>query len=166
MTTVGHTIMGVTTATVFIPFPLSRNKKFLWLATAIFAANIPDIALPGWGHDRYYFSHSIVVNAIILFLFIGLMLTLRRDYKFQKHFIAMFSLAWMSHFILDSFYNHGKGLRAFWPISDAALNMPIPIFETTDSSSNLFLTYLIEFLVYGSVLLLVYGLRRFCIKKA
>jgi len=38
-------------------------------------------------------------------------------------------LAWLSHMLLDSFYNHGQGVAIFWPLSDARLALPIPWFS-------------------------------------
>ncbi len=36
------------------------------------------------------------------------------------------SLAWISHLLLDTFYNHKRGLALFWPLSNARLALPIP----------------------------------------
>ena len=38
------------------------------------------------------------------------------------------AIAWLSHLLLDSFYNHGEGIRIFWPLSEKALALPVPWF--------------------------------------
>jgi membrane-bound metal-dependent hydrolase YbcI (DUF457 family) len=40
------------------------------------------------------------------------------------------ALAWGSHFLLDSFYNHGRGIAIYWPFSTATLALPLPWFTT------------------------------------
>jgi membrane-bound metal-dependent hydrolase YbcI (DUF457 family) len=67
-------------------------------------------------------------------------------------------LAWLSHFVLDSFYNHGLGIAIYWPISDAVLNLPIPWFNTLDPSISLLSKFNlsvfgVEFLFYFPVFL-------------
>ena len=76
----------------------------------------------------------------------------------------------LSHYVLDSFYNHGVGIAIFWPYSDARLALPIPWFSTLNLSqpwlawSNVnwhtVKTCLIELACYGSLLGAVIWLRR------
>jgi membrane-bound metal-dependent hydrolase YbcI (DUF457 family) len=70
--------------------------------------------------------------------------------------VAAGAAAWLSHFLLDSFYSHGHGIRIFWPVSDAALNLAIPWFHVLKRSSPPDLatlrTLAIEALSYGALL--------------
>jgi hypothetical protein len=50
-------------------------------------------------------------------------------------------------------YNHGRGVAIFWPLSAAALNLPLPWFVTLDMSQSLTSAYntrvfLVEALFY------------------
>jgi membrane-bound metal-dependent hydrolase YbcI (DUF457 family) len=65
--------------------------------------------------------------------------------------------ALLSHYLLDSFYNHGRGIALFWPISDGRLALPIPWFSTLGSLTpaldwHLIRTCGIELVCYGSLL--------------
>ena len=65
-------------------------------------------------------------------------------------------MAWLSHLLLDSFYNHGRGVLIFWPLSRARLNLAIPWFATLQRPLSQFRAHtarvlLIEVMVYGAV---------------
>jgi membrane-bound metal-dependent hydrolase YbcI (DUF457 family) len=75
------------------------------------------------------------------------------------------SLAWVSHLLLDTFYNHGKGLAMFWPFSDARLALPISWFSVVKNlprpiTWELIRILLIELAFYGTLLLVVIILKR------
>jgi hypothetical protein len=66
-------------------------------------------------------------------------------------------IAWHSHLLLDTFYNHGQGLAIFWPFSSGRLALPFPFFRTMEtknyfSASNLQI-FAIEGLFYGAILI-------------
>ena len=132
MTLVGHGIFGATIAVVTIP--LDARVRRLALAMLAFAAlaNIPDLHLPYWGHERYGISHSVFVNgAIILLFLIPFLLSRRARRSIGGITVAVgCALAWLSHLLLDTFYNHGRGLAMFWPFSKGRLALPVPWFET------------------------------------
>ena len=44
--------------------------------------------------------------------------------------------AWLSHLLLDSFYNHDHGVAIYWPFSDGRFNLAIPWFNTLDLSQS------------------------------
>ncbi|MFW6051344.1 MAG: metal-dependent hydrolase [Myxococcota bacterium] len=158
MTTVGHTLTGLAIAFAALPSgPDARRRRGLAVLCAL-AANAPDAPLPGWGHDAYHVSHSLFVNAAIILAF---PLMLRGSDRARRAVAGwrgygVVAGAWMSHMLLDSFYNHGRGIAVFWPVSDAHLVLPIPWFSTVRppwrSAHNL-QVFGIELLVYGSVLL-------------
>ena len=69
------------------------------------------------------------------------------------------AVAWYSHLLLDTLYNHGKGLAIFWPFGSGRVALPIPWFSTLKvipllSSHNLRVAA-IEGAVYGTALLLI-----------
>ena len=71
------------------------------------------------------------------------------------------SFAWLSHLLLDSFYNHGKGIAIYWPFSNARLALPIPWFDVgAGSLAHLLQVFLIEFISYIPFLLLALLIRQ------
>ena len=69
------------------------------------------------------------------------------------------SAAWLSHLLLDSFYNHGRGIAIYWPFSDGRLNFSMPWFNTLDLSQSAIsqhnlTVYWIEFVAYLLVLII------------
>jgi hypothetical protein len=130
------------------------------------AANIPDLPVPGWGHDLYLVSHSIFVTLALLLVAetpFWLSPKLRAQAGGPRAF-AGFALAWSSHMLLDSLYSHGRGIAIFWPLSDAHLALPIPWFHTVrlhpwDHAHNLSV-FLVELAFYAPLLALCIYLRR------
>jgi hypothetical protein len=132
MTSIGHTLTGLSIAVAGMPRGLDRRRRFALLALCGTAANAPDFPLPGWGHHMYHISHSLFVTVALL---VGLAWWLRRRPDLRRRAagwrgLTLVGVAWMSHLLLDSFYNHGEGIGIFWPVSDAHLVLPIPWFET------------------------------------
>lgn len=172
MTQFGHLIIGISCGSLTGPPKLTRLQRMLLILLFASAANIPDIAVKGWGHDKYYFSHSVFVSlALIGFLFAAWFI-LCSFFKRDKHYRVVISLAfaWLSHLLLDSFYNHGLGIRIFWPISDSALSMPMPWLNVKDVSIPFFAwhntkIYLIEILTFVPILFLCLLLRYFKFEK-
>ncbi len=132
MTFVGHCMTGVAIGLVLIPQHFSRRQLLAGLAGCAVAANLPDLEVPYWGHANYGVSHSIFVNAALILALVGAAALLVRLWglKVSWKLIAAWAVAWLSHMLLDSFYNHGLGVRIFWPFSNAALVLPIPWFHT------------------------------------
>jgi membrane-bound metal-dependent hydrolase YbcI (DUF457 family) len=160
MSPVGHSIIGLAFAAVALP-PARGRKWQIGLAVAFVAiANLPDWPIPNWGHDRYDISHSIYVNLILIVLAVSVWWAIPL-FKSSVRFRCMLlgAGAWLSHLLLDSFYNHGQGIAIFWPFSDGRLNLSIPWFNTLDltqsaiSRHNLSV-YLIEFVAYLPVLII------------
>ena len=50
-------------------------------------------------------------------------------------------IAWSSHFLLDAFYNHGRGVGIFWPFSSSKLALPVPWFSTLQINLPLLSSY-------------------------
>lgn len=138
----------------------TRSKRAVILGMVLLA-NLPDWPIPGWGHSRYYFSHSIPVGLLLVFFAVALIRSssLRGSFYGSWHFIGASILAVFSHYLLDSFYNHGKGIALFWPVSDARVVLPIPWFSTMTKAPifgwhNL-KVWAIEFICFGLLSLVV-----------
>ena len=161
MTPFGHVIIGISCGNLVSPSRLAIWQKMVLLSLFALFANIPDFALNGWGHDKYYFSHSVFVNfGLICFLFAAWIILCSLS-KWEKHLnIAIgLSCAWLSHLLLDSFYNHGQGIGIFWPISNSALTLPMPWLNVRDVSIPYFAwhntkIYLIEVITFAPILFL------------
>jgi len=133
MTGVGHGIVGAACGITCMPASLSHRQKVLHLLAFIALANLPDLPVPPyWGHSLYYFSHSLFVNLAVIGVSVAIMYFLvgfvpgARDNPTYRWIILAGGLAWLSHLLLDTFYNHGKGLLMFWPLSTARLALPVP----------------------------------------
>ncbi|MBN2392967.1 MAG: metal-dependent hydrolase [Anaerolineae bacterium] len=132
MTPVGHSLTAITIGVVTVPETSPARVKTLYYAALVVLANVPDFPFTGWGHDAYRVSHSIFVNlALIVFcLSIGVF-AWRLSHRVVRWRMVLGGVAaWLSHLLLDSMYNHGKGIAIFWPFSDARLALPVPWFST------------------------------------
>lgn len=166
MSPVGHSITGLALAALALP--VAGKAPRLWLGGAAFIAlaNLPDWPLPGWGHDRYEISHSLFVNLALITtgaLVWRAVPALRQ--ALPARLILLAACAWLSHLLLDSFYNHGKGLGVGWPFLDCRLNLPVPIFRIVDTSLPLWHSrnlsvFAIELLAYSPLLALALRHRR------
>lgn len=155
MTTLGHSLTGLSLAALTLP----RGKTILWYLVVahffVFFANVPDFPLPGWGHASYNVSHSVFVTALLSSLLAMLLLLQRFNETVGRKIVVAWTAAWFSHMLLDSTYNHGRGIAIFWPFSEAHLALPQSWFETLTwppmSDRNL-RVFLIELGVYGTLL--------------
>lgn len=164
MTPVGHTLTGFAIASLAMPAGLRPRTKLGVYATMAVLANAPDAPFSWWGHARYDISHSVFVTAGVVTVLMVL-----GHYAFgrlPKSLLMGGALAWFSHLLLDTFYNHGKGLAMFWPVSDARVALPVPWFETMSTSElwgmhNL-RVFAVEGVVFGVVWLVAIfvGLRK------
>jgi membrane-bound metal-dependent hydrolase YbcI (DUF457 family) len=155
MTTVGHSLTGLSIAVLTLP----RGRSLLWYLLVghffIFFANVPDFPFPGWGHADYHISHSIFVTVLLASLLALLLLWPTFDARVGTKIMLAWSLAWFSHMPLDAMYSHGIGIAVFWPFSDAHLSMPIPWFDTIrwpPRSEHNLRVFRTEALVFGLVL--------------
>ena len=68
MTQVGHTLTGLAIGVACLPGKRSARARLIHLVAFGFLANIPDLPLKNWGHDLYYFSHSLFVNLLLILI--------------------------------------------------------------------------------------------------
>lgn len=164
MSPVGHSLIGATVGVALWPQFEGRKQRLVVLLGMIAAANIPDLPLPFWGHTSYRVSHSVfsgLVVATIIFLAMQASPLGRNRRKLNMVFWAA-TLALVSHYLLDTLYNHGKGLPMFWPFSDVRVALPIPWFAHMDgvnvlSWHNLQIG-LVELAAFGTLSLMVLAL--------
>lgn len=163
MTPMGHSLLGLAFAALALPEEVRSPKRILRSGGIAFGfvalANLPDWPLPGWGHDKYHISHSLFVNlGLICIAIAAVQMFANKTWIGGWRFLGLAALAWLSHLLLDSFYNHGRGIAIFWPMSKARLNLAMPWFANWDlsqpvvSQHNLSV-FGIEFLAYSPILL-------------
>lgn len=168
MTTIGHSLTGLSVAVLTLPQAQSRRWYALVAILCVTLANVSDFPFSGWGHNAYHVSHSIFVTALLASLMALLLLWPRFNARYGVMVIVAWSIAWLSHLPLDSMYSHGLGIAIFWPFSDAHLAMPVSWFETISlparSEQNL-RVFAIEALVFGAVLVACVSLRWAWLRK-
>lgn len=165
MTPVGHSLTGLAIGCIVCPASFPLRGKAAALAVFVLLANAPDLPLPSWGHDRYDISHSVFVTTAGIVALAIMLLSLPWSRRVLTPALVIGgAVAWYSHLLLDTFYNHGQGLAMFWPLSDARLALPIPWFTTMNRdqifSEHNARVFGIEGVVYGAVLVLAVGLRQ------
>ena len=163
MTTVGHTLIGLTVATLVLPRSLPNRKRVVFALWAILFASLPDLPLPGWGHNNYMVSHSLFVTSGLSLLLMLATTMPSLPWRLNVTVVLSWVVAWHSHPVMDSMYSHGRGIAIFWPVSDAHLVLTVPWLDTLHlparSAHNL-RVFAIEALCFGTVLLLSVVLRR------
>jgi membrane-bound metal-dependent hydrolase YbcI (DUF457 family) len=119
MTSTGHYLTGLSIGVLCLPQKSSRVHQILHLYVFTFLSIVPDLQFPGWGHGaKYYFSHSLYVNLSIIFLLLipFVLLPGVRKWVGGWHVLVGAPLVWLSHLLLDSFYNTGIGIAIYWPL--------------------------------------------------
>jgi len=162
VTTVGHSLTGLSLAVLTLPRRQSRRWYVLTGLLFVFFSNVPDFPLPGWGHSSYQVSHSVVVTLLLASLLALLLLWPTFHAHVGGRVIVAWSAAWLSHMVLDSMYAHGRGIAILWPFSDVHLTMAVPWFETLflpSPSEHDLRVFAIEAMVYGATLVSCVGLR-------
>lgn len=164
MTQVGHIITGIAIGVISMPEKKSTREKLLHLAIFALLANVPDFPFKNWGHDRYIVSHSMFINLFIMLSILPLLVYLK-DFRTRIGgwpVVIGGAFSWLSHLLLDTFYNHGLGLRMFWPLNRESLALPIPWFSVVRNplSWNTVHIMLVEFACYGGLLLMVIVLKK------
>ena len=167
MTQVGHSITGAALGVLCLPRVASTKQTTTHVIVFVLLSNILDLPLKNWSHEKYHVSHSIFVNLLFILTAIAILIYLRdiRTRIGGWPVIGGGTIAWLSHLLLDSFYNHGNGIAIFWPFSDARLALPIPWFSTVTSlpppvTPEMIQIFLIEFACYLPFLLLAVLIRK------
>ena len=163
MTTVGHSLTGLSIAVLTLP----KGRSLIWYLLIgqffVFFANVPDFPLPGWGHDSYQISHSVFLTALLASMMATLLLLPKFNEQVGAKVMFFWSITWLTHMVLDALYSHGNGIGIFWPLSDAHLILPISWFDTLSwppVSEHNRRVFAIEIAVYGTVLAMCIAARR------
>ena len=166
MTPVAHSLVGATIGATLINQHPSVCWKWTVIPAMVFCANLPDLPLPYWGHSHYAVSHSVFVGIALVACFSILLrgFPITRTTAGTWSLVIAGSLALLSHYLLDSFYNHGLGISVLWPVSDARLAIPIPWFTTMTTDPLLcwhnVKVWGIELLSFGMVTVVVLAIVR------
>ncbi len=160
MTPIGHSLTGIAVAAAVAPSAPRHARPALVLAIVV-CANLPDAPLPGWGHDRYDFSHSVFVGAALCVAGVTVLRLNRKRWPIAGSWpvIAAGIAALYSHYLLDCLYNRRPGMLLFWPVSDVRVALPVPWFQTMTLDPlfgwhNL-RVWGIEFVCYGTLTAIV-----------
>lgn len=164
MTPIGHSLAGLSFAVLGAPLGMSRARKAAFAAAFVVLPNLPDLPVRGWGHDDYVVSHSLIVNLVLAAVCVRILVSVPVAWRACGGLRGVLCgvLAWQSHFLLDSFYNHGKGVAIYWPVSKARLDLAMPWFRTLPGWALDWTTariVIIEAAFYGTVLALALGAR-------
>ena len=159
MTPIGHTITGLAIGYAAIPRDTPPKQKAWLLAAFALLGSAPDLPLPYWGHGRYFYSHSLFATGLgVLTLEAILAWRFRCRPPVGVSVMIGMAIAWFSHILLDSLYNHAIGMHIYWPFSDAKFALPLPWLSIGDRNNILSLhnvkVALLEILTFGPLLLL------------
>ncbi len=170
MTIVGHSLVGATLAVLFSPADLYERKKAIIIGAYLFAAYIPDLPLPGWGHWQYHISHSVFVNLLLILPTVMILSYLKYAKNIGSYAVIMgLPIVWLSHFVLDSIYNHGQGIGIYWPFSAHKLALPVSWFSTLQITPSVFSfhnlkVFFIELLVCFPIFIVAFFARKLYLK--
>jgi VanZ family protein len=181
MTLVGHMLTGTAIGVVAMPEYQGTRQKTAFLLAFALLATVPDWPFRSWGHIKYYVSHSIFTNLLLIglgwIIFYFLPRIWRKpsikseNWELSWQLMLGGSLAWLSHLLLDTFYNHKKGLAMFWPFSDARIALPVPWLAVVSrpflpvSAVNLRIL-LLDFLTFFPLVLVAIIIRKALIQKS
>jgi len=154
--------MGMSFGVLCMPRRWSTRAKAGLLVVFAMLGNAPDVANKLTPYGWYNIVHSVFLNVGAILLLAAMLCVWWWQKGKPRGVWPIFWCgggAWLSHLLLDTFYNHGKGIQIFWPASDAALALPIPWFKTWQQPLDVYLipnilTSLRELWVYGVLLLL------------
>ena len=169
MTQVGHALTGAAIGVLCLPPHLSKRAAGGYLVAFALLANVPDFGFKNWGHDRYDISHSVFANLLIILALAAVfwLLPVVRARIGRRVFLGG-AASWLSHLLLDSFYNHGLGVAIFWPFSTTRLALPIPWLSVLNSPLPItwqaVQVWAIELVSFLPLLLLAIRLRRARVK--
>jgi len=131
MTPIGHSLIGMSFGVLAMPRGATPVRRCLCVAGFVLLANVPDLPLPGWGHEQYEISHSLIVNGTLILMIACALRVLARTtgYSWNGRLVMAAALVWLSHLVIDATYRHGLGLAVLWPLSNDRLYLPLHWFE-------------------------------------
>lgn len=152
MAPVGHSLVGLSIGVALCPDAF-RGRPLVAGTAFVALSLLPDWPVPGWGHDEYLVSHSLWVNAALVAV-----VAAAAQRRLGVRATVAGGAAWLSHLLLDSFYNHGQGVIVGWPVNRWKLNLPIPWLHTLDLAQPLWSAhnlgeFALEAITFGPLLL-------------
>jgi membrane-bound metal-dependent hydrolase YbcI (DUF457 family) len=165
MLPVAHGLVGATMVASLAADPRSRNSRHLLAGAFLGIAPDFDYALnyvPGLGRGWHHgFTHSIVFGCLV-----GFLMSLGFG-KGKPRATVVYSLAIISHPILDFFFTESRGIQLLWPFSAKRfrLMVPSPIEYDWSNSSlsaaiiDLLKISLLELMIFGPIFVFVLWLR-------
>jgi membrane-bound metal-dependent hydrolase YbcI (DUF457 family) len=171
MTPIGHTFTGLAIGYLAVPRATPFKPKIVLLAGFAVVASAPDLPLPYWGHFRYDISHSIFSTAVgILLLELVLAWRFRGREPVGWRVMLGLTVAWYSHLLLDTLYNHAQGLAIFWPVSDKSVALPVPWLSRGDReylfSLHNVMVAVYEFLTFAPLVVIAYLMKKAVVPEA
>ncbi len=105
--------MGVSIGVLAGPRFATRLGGAGFLGACAMAADVPDLARRFAGQPHYNICHSVPVNLIAMALVVGAawLWPAAGRRAGGRRGRACIGAAWLSHMLLDSMYNHGRGGR-------------------------------------------------------
>jgi membrane-bound metal-dependent hydrolase YbcI (DUF457 family) len=126
MTPIGHTLTGLAIGYLVVPRDTPPKQKAITLGVFAILASAPDLPFPYWGHNDYRISHSLVMTTLGIVLIGGFFaIKYRGRPPFTPTMLIAGAIAWYSHILLDTMYNHAIGLEVGWPLFDYRLRLPV-----------------------------------------
>jgi len=128
MTTVGHSLTGLSIGLLCMPARWRRLAKTALLVAFVLLANVPDYRYV----REYGYRHSLLVN-VPMILAAALLLALRPGWRRRIGgwpVVGAGAGAWLSHLLLDTFYSDGGGIFLFYPSRAVHLSLSMPWFDT------------------------------------
>jgi len=171
MTTVGHSLMGMSLGLLCMPRFAKPSRRWIFLLGFAALGNVPDAYFLHSGPHSYGVRHSLFVNlSVIAAVWLAIVLAAKFARRALPLRIMLFGMAaWLSHLLLDSFYNHGKGVGVCWPLGPGRLNLPIPWFSTLRGGwardMHTLRVVAIEAAAYGGLLLICLAARCTILKR-
>ena len=169
---VAHGLIGASVAVALHQPSQSRQWKLLLIAALLsicpdfdYALNWLRISGGGWHHG---FTHSI------LFAFSLGLITANVLGKRKVRSVILFSVATVSHTLLDFLMTESRGVALWWPLTDQRykLRLPNPIDYTWSNASlweavfDLLRISLIELMIFGPILLVVVLIKRLLVERS
>ena len=169
---IAHGLLGASVVAGLRPSSAPRRGKMLLLGALLaispdfdYALNWLRIDYGGWHHG---FTHSIPFA-----LLVGLvMIAVFRDWKLRSYLV--FTLAYMSHTLLDFMFTESRGVALWWPFTNYRykLRLPYPIDYAWSHASwlatvaDVVKLCIAEVLIYAPILFLVLWIRHTLTKRS
>jgi membrane-bound metal-dependent hydrolase YbcI (DUF457 family) len=165
LTPIGHTLTGLAIGYLAIPRDTPRKQKAMLLGAFALAASAPDLPFPYWGHSWVEMSHGFVSATVgIILLWLVLWMWFHGKKPVNLGVMIGLGLAWYSHILLDSMYNHAWGVPCLWPISEARLRLPISWLSSGNRADILSMhnvkVAVFEIITFGPLLMLSYLVKK------